>query len=361
MANKIQYYINDDGNNTRNIHLFYMLEKALQSSNINFLIGSGASYPAIELMGSIEQEIDELLDSDEAGANRKKCEFLNSVIASTNQLASKGFRKENATLLNYKEWLRSLVETLLTRNTPLLPRQATIFTTNYDLFIESAFEEVDSSKLNDGFERSSNLTREFKFSPQNFFETSFKIGNLYDYKVELPSINLVKLHGSLSWKEEVEDIFYQFLPIEEANEENLNLYGIVFPQRDKHRQTVIQIYYDLLRIYANELDKRNSLLIVFGFSFADQHILRITERALKNPTLLVIIFAWQETAVDEFVTMFQAFNNVLIIEPIGGKIEFTQFNAIFGKLFPPKKRKAVQEQLNTSTSDESEAEQNGEQ
>ncbi len=44
-------------------------------------------------------------------------------------------------------------------------------------------------------------------------------------------------------------------------------------------------YYELLRIYNNELDREGTLLVSFGFSFGDKHILDITRRALKNPTL----------------------------------------------------------------------------
>jgi hypothetical protein len=39
------------------------LQKAVQSSNINFLFGSGCSSPAIKTLGNIESEIERLVDN----------------------------------------------------------------------------------------------------------------------------------------------------------------------------------------------------------------------------------------------------------------------------------------------------------
>ena len=56
-------------------------------------------------------------------------------------------------------------------------------------------------------------------------------------------------------------------------------------------------YYELLRMFSNNIDKENAVLFVFGFSFADEHIREIVNRAVKsNPTLLVVIFAFNEEA-----------------------------------------------------------------
>ena len=51
-----------------------------------------------------------------------------------------------------------------------------------------------------------------------------------------------------------------------------------------------------------------------GFSFADEHILKITQRALKtNPTLLVIIFAYDQEAYDVFIERFGEIPNVKVL------------------------------------------------
>lgn len=337
----------DDETGKRHIHS--VIERAFQSANINLLIGSGASYPAIQLAGDIETEIDQLLKANQLEeADRKKCEFIRTVQSPTNQLIEGRSDKTHTTLNHYEQLLTTLTAILIRRKTQLLPTQATIFTTNYDLFIEKASENVKSARLNDGFNRVPRLNNRFEFSPQNLFETTFVSGNLYDYKVEIPAINLVKLHGSLSWRRDEEDIICSFdktddfpntPPSKQDIKEYLEQFAVVLPQMGKFEETVMnRIYYDLLRIYSNQLDKKNCLLIVFGFSFADDHIREITERALKNPTLKVIIFSYSVPDAKKFERLFGKYNNVDIIAPEkNSKIDFKTFNSILESVVSPQK------------------------
>jgi hypothetical protein len=85
---------------------------------------------------------------------------------------------------------------------------------------------------------------------------------------------------------------------------------------------------------SNELDKENTLLIVIGFSFADEHILKITKRALKNPTLRVIIFCYKKEEKDAYTEKFCSFNNVCIIYSETDKIDFSQLNSIIKEVLP---------------------------
>src|SRR5690606_23915704 len=101
---------------------------------------------------------------------------------------------------NYTSLLRFIESVLIERRTTLLPKQANVFTTNYDLLLERASENVSVLRLNDGFVRTPGFTKPAAFAPQSFFETVSNSGRLYDYRVELPSLNYIKLHGSVSWK-----------------------------------------------------------------------------------------------------------------------------------------------------------------
>ena len=58
MANKIN--ISDEANKKK---LNVDLRKIIQSANLNFLIGSGCSFPAINPLGNIEREIDVLREN----------------------------------------------------------------------------------------------------------------------------------------------------------------------------------------------------------------------------------------------------------------------------------------------------------
>ena len=94
-------------------------------------------------------------------------------------------------------------------------------------------------------------------------------------------------------------------------------------------------YYELLRIYANELDREGTLLVSFGFSFGDSHILDITKRALKNPTLKLVAFAFSDADRETFLKRFDGCNNVDIIAPgTLTNIDFARFNGVLRSVLP---------------------------
>ena len=53
--------------------LITLLQKAIQSCNLNFLIGAGCSCPLIPASGPIEKEIDELYCRDKKMRLRRNC------------------------------------------------------------------------------------------------------------------------------------------------------------------------------------------------------------------------------------------------------------------------------------------------
>ena len=232
------------------------------------------------------------------------------------------------------------------RKSTLLPKQATIFTTNYDLFIEKAAARCPILRLNDGFGTASNFDRSLQFSSRNFFNVTYNTSNLYDYQVEIPSANLIKLHGSLSWHKAGDDIVFRVAPkapppapASRAQQEAfIKEFSVILPRTAKFRETLIDsTYYDLLRIYNNELDRANCLLMTFGFSFSDEHILGITKRALKNPTLRLVVFAYDGAAANQYLQRFQEHNNVQAIAPPDGEaIQFSDFNKLLQDCFAQK-------------------------
>ncbi|RRQ22443.1 SIR2 family protein [Thiohalobacter thiocyanaticus] len=322
------------------------LGRSFQSGNINFLIGSGASMPAIPAAGPVEQEIATLFGAgNEETARLRMYEFLAGIQEPMNALINEDENDQiAATLAQYTECI-TLIETILSeRRTTLLPKQATIFTTNYDLLIEKASIGCPAIKLNDGFTRVPRLDNRIEYSSRNFFNTTYNTGNLYNYKVEIPCINLIKLHGSLSWQKDGDEIVFNvaakdLLPESKTADEIaefIETFAVVLPQTAKFRTTLMdRTYYELLRIYANELDRENTLLVTFGFSFGDEHIRDITRRALKNPTLRLIAFAYSEADKDAFAEIFAGHNNVDVIAPTDGdNIEFSQFNTMLRNLLP---------------------------
>jgi SIR2-like domain len=324
-----------------------LLSRSFQSGHINFLIGSGASLPAIATAGAVEQQIADLLAiGDQTEAYQRMYEFLLSVQVPSNKLiANVDDPKNTATLQNYTEYLRTIEILLSERRTTLLPKQATIFTTNYDLFIEKASIQFPAMTLNDGFTRAPRLDGRMQYSSRNFFNKTYNIGNLYNYRVEIPCINLIKLHGSLSWRRDHADFLFDVVardpldPLVATDDEVkqfIESYGVVLPHASKFEATLMErTYYDLLRIFANELDRENALLVAFGFSFADEHVRDIVSRGLKNPTLRLMTFAYSDIDAVRFTNLFEGNANVDVIAPKSGEIiDFAAFNAALRGTLP---------------------------
>lgn len=281
------------------------IRKAIDSANINFLIGSGLSRPFLDVLNDIE---DFLIDKTKTPQEivEKKKEYFTKVMKGNLKIVSKEANSDKDKVLeDYKNFYKALNKIVLKRETSIISKQVNIFTTNIDVFSEAALEET-GIEFNDGFHG--------RFSPVfnlgNFKKSYFKKSLHYENTSEIPVFNILKLHGSLTWQYDEcgEQILFDNLlqatqdvaeNLSEATfEEYYKKLLIVNPTKEKFEDTLLnQYYYDLLRIYSNELEKENSVLFVAGFSFADEHIRDLTARvAASNPTLKIYIFAYSETS-----------------------------------------------------------------
>ena len=319
----------------------------IQDCNINFLLGAGLSTPYLLLLGKTEKLLTELSIKKESGKIKEGEEkiiraslykrFFDDVISKNTNILKKSDDKElNEVLNNYQEFIKIINTILLNRRNTILSKQINIFTTNFDIFLEKALETVNV-EYNDGFSGRFNPI----FNLSNFKKSFLKRTLHYENTYELPVFNLMKLHGSLTWKKESnsEQIYFDkylqtvrdiktiqisknqlidFSSIEKdlPNEYkidhltnyvkdktiNQNIEGfiekyeklaIINPKKEKFKETVLnENHYELLRIYSNELEKENTILFVMGFSFSDEHIRNVTIRvANSNPTLQIYIFA----------------------------------------------------------------------
>jgi hypothetical protein len=322
------------------------LSRIIQSANLNFLIGSGCSTPAIKVMGNIEDKINQAREKeDNDSAECILYEFLLPLLNNTKLLINNEVETMKNELDNYRSFIENISNILFTRKSNIIESQAIIFSTNYDLLLEHAMNDYNESFiLCDGFKRTSNINKEYYFSSTEYFNAVYNTGNLYRYKVEIPVINLIKLHGSLNWQNKNEKIIQDLSFIEKINtiKDSRNVddkkkfnsfFNIVLPQKDKFKITILeQIYYDLLRIYSNELDKENTVLFVEGFSFSDEHILEITRRALRNKTFNLVVFCFNEAASETLYSFFEAHKNVDIISNGKNELSFKQFNDLLSEI-----------------------------
>ncbi len=311
------------------------LKEIIQSANINFLIGAGASLPFLLLLGDIEKQIEDA-KGDEDKVLKQLKRYFNDIMKPCKHILDNGASvpsksKFDITYKGYHHLFDVLNKILIRRKSTLLSKQVNIFTTNIDIFMEKVLEDMNI-EYNDGF--NGNVMQIFQTS--NFYKLIHKISSHFGNISEIPTFNIIKLHGSLSWEIDSikEKIIYSRLSmIDEldslsSNEAEFKMkydeLQIVNPSKDKFRQTVMGVtHYELLRMYSGELEKENSVLFVLGFSMEDEHIREITLRvANSNPTLKIYIFCYSngitKTNCEKWFGKMK-YKNVEILTPPNGK------------------------------------------
>jgi hypothetical protein len=310
------------------------IKKTIASANINFLLGSGLSSPFLEILGDIENKLTTETDPDEI--IKIKQEYFNKSISKNLVLvATPSYIYHPEELGSYIDFYKLINQLVLKRESTLLSRQINVFTTNIDIFSEVALEET-GIEFNDGFHGRFNP----KYDVGNFKKSYFKTSLHYENKSEIPVFNILKLHGSVSWKANDRTIqLDRNLETITAINEDFDKFDelmIVNPTKEKFKDTTLnQTYYDLLRIYSNELEKENSVLFVMGFSFADEHIRDLTIRvANTNPTLKIYILSYGQLSTPEYSELEAAKNkNVEVLFPAEGKnFDFQGIIELFNKV-----------------------------
>lgn len=157
-----------------------------------------------------------------------------------------------------------------------------IFTTNYDLFNEIALDELGFS-YNNGFSG----TYRRKFNPISYNYMYVENMNLHrDVWERVASFfNLVKLHGSISWVKRNDEIWEE--DYKDIKEDDTVM---IYPTPLKDRSTLMIPYSDLFRTMENRIVQKNSVLVVLGYSFSDEHINRVILNGLSVPTFRLVVF-----------------------------------------------------------------------
>lgn len=157
-----------------------------------------------------------------------------------------------------------------------------IFTTNYDLFSEIALDEL-GFPYNNGFSG----TYKRKFNPISYNYMYVENMNLHKDIWERVSsfFNLIKLHGSISWIRKNEQIWeHDFNDIKDEDT------VMIYPTPLKDRTTLMAPYSDLFRVMENRIVQKNSILVVLGYSFSDDHINRVILNGLSVPSFRLVVF-----------------------------------------------------------------------
>lgn len=348
------------------------------NKNINILIGSGASadlFPtlalAIDNAKGERETVETLATKFETWPAKRTALFMHyyntcifpvQIFNPSAVTSDKG--KEN--LENYEIFLATLLGLLDKRKD--LNRKINIFTTNYDACLAYTADSILTKGSHDfvvndgtsGFQRK-------HLHPKNFSTFQCQTGIFERSNYGIPQLNIIHLHGSVYWSKNGEKIevkyrndfknlltkqtigklksFSEFLNTTgkkteaipalsfsnkqmEAFWSEYNKLPIVNPTKWKFHETVFEEhYYQMLRLLSYELEKPNSILITFGFSFADEHILRLIQRSLSNPQLQTFICCYSDGSAKNMREEFKLWKNVKVIGPPEGvKMDFTNFN-----------------------------------
>lgn len=272
------------------------------TKQLNFLVGSGVSMPAIPLMSMVSGE-----NMEEKNEN-----LVNKVKEISNKLIESDFSDEKVqqTYRSYYRFLFQIIQLLNQSNSRQIPRSVNIFTTNYDLFIEKA---IDQLSLENRFVFNDGANGYFKryIDSVNYNRVVSYKGLNDNYINEIPSINLIKPHGSVNWQQENDRILVKHNVIDNC--------VVVKPTGIEGQETFLNNYFhDMLRMFQLELDKPQSVLFVIGFSFQDKHIAKMFKRALQNCELLAYIFCYRDEEVEkilENLDLDDGRNNLRIFSP----------------------------------------------
>lgn len=335
----------------------------LQCENLNFLLGSGCSSyiddsgneKAIPTMrGLFSNFFDQNPNFEIGGVDPKdKCDnnletmmdYMVSIRMSNNIIAVDKDIDDKIRLV--QEFLKkSIIEGQKSKEVDELYKsfylkivQSTsknpinIFTTNYDQFSEKALDTLGFF-YNNGF--SGTYLR--KFSPNSYnyiFVENMNLqkdvwGKLSHY------FNLYKIHGSINWVLEDEEIIEK--PVELCQADRI----MIYPTPQKDRSTLMTPYSDLIRNMQQLLSKNNSVLVTLGYSFSDDHINRIILNSLSNPTFKLIVLGSSDN-IDKLIKMND--KRIIVINS-DDKIHY--FNNFINKLLPDLDENA-QEEINLQT------------
>lgn len=347
----------------------------IYEKNLNFLVGSGASYGLLPTLSlEIKQHGSEAAHTVETLAtmyegNDDFLAHLFSWYVHQVILPAAAYDHQritpNTTTRNYSQFLETILSILSKKS---VKKRANIFTTNYDGMIAHTAEallrqgsfDFHLNNGTDGFVKRTLNARNFSryFQDHGVFDRHSK---------SVPQINLIELHGSVYWYKDGDKIEVDYnverarkrvegVPLrldenfcdclmdgtkcdtdlnphaEIVGTENENFaksykaLPIVNPTKWKFHETVFEEhYYQMLRLLSYELEKPDTVFIAFGFSFADEHILNLVKRSLSNPSLHMYVCCFDAAEKDSMEQKFLGFANVELVL-LDGDLNFTAFN-----------------------------------
>ncbi|WP_240544756.1 SIR2 family protein [Paracoccus sp. AK26] len=165
------------------------------------------------------------------------------------------------------------------RRSPEKPR-VRIFTTNYDLCVEEAALRLNAVLI-DGFSHSARQ----RYNRDNFDHDIVRrrVGTARADFVD-GVFQLYKLHGSVDWRRSGDEVF-RSLEMDRSRGEPV----LIYPRSTKYQEAFDAPYLDMFAALQAALREPDTMLIISGFGFADDHISSPIWSALQSNLSLNLI------------------------------------------------------------------------
>lgn len=179
-----------------------------------------------------------------------------------------------------------------------------LFTLNYDTLFEQALEELGIQYF-DGFSGKTTA----RFDPAVYGLDIYYPGDVAEGRVRRfdKFIQYYKLHGSLHWFVDHDgtyrarhrdlsfaqayrgsDVAEKAVQLQSDEFKQIGSFGIL-PTSQKFTQTLGMPFSHLFRLFQARLNQPQTFLLVLGYGFGDDHVTRIIETALMNPSLVMLV------------------------------------------------------------------------
>jgi len=180
--------------------------------------------------------------------------------------------------------------------------RAHLFTLNYDTLFEQALELLGIQYF-DGFTGRAYA----RFDPSVYGLDIYYPGEVAEGRVRRfdKFIHLYKLHGSIHWQVRGDELrarhpdlgpFIDYRGLDHAAKakrldvlaKELPSVGIL-PTANKFAQTLSMPFAHLFRSFQIRLSAPQTFLLVLGYGFGDDHVTKVIETALMNPSLIMLV------------------------------------------------------------------------
>ena len=194
---------------------------------------------------------------------------------------------------------RTFLSRILRSRRSNLPR-ARIFTTNYDLVIETALDQLGYPYI-DGFSGTVDRRLNLAFYGLDFHRVETTTQSVLA-RAE-GALYLHKVHGSLNWRASNDRDRLTGLESLEVKQSDVPAEDdelvLIYPTSAKEGDTLAYPYSDLLRLLGDAVQQEDTAVIVAGYGFADAHINRVLLRSLATNAALNVLVADPYAVLDE--------------------------------------------------------------